>query len=109
MIHDQKLAEILRRSDRSRTESVVGPLGERLTKAMLPPLGGRWTPRRKAEVVAAVHGGLLDVEEASTMYNISIEEFDTWVRGIERAGLRALRVTHAQTYRKILAGDGGPW
>jgi hypothetical protein len=106
MIHDLKLAEFLRRSTKSRVEAVIGPLGERLTRASLPPPDTRWTARRKAEVVAAVHGGLLDVEEAAEWYNISVEEFDTWVRGIERAGLRALRVTHAQTYRKILAGNG---
>lgn len=106
MIHDQKLAEFLQHSNSGRVETVIGPMGERLTMEMLPPSDTRWTPRRKAEVVAAVHGGLLDVEEAAEWYNISIEEFDTWVRGIERAGLRALRVTHAQTYRKILAGNG---
>ncbi|MCW1400946.1 DUF1153 domain-containing protein [Novosphingobium sp. MW5] len=105
MMHDHKLLEALDSNIPVRPASTVGPLGERLTKDMLPPPNTRWTPRRKAEVVAAVHGGLLDVTEACRTYNISLEEFDMWARGIARAGLRALRVTHVQTYRKILASD----
>ena len=105
MIHDLKLAELLLKSNEAPDEFVIGPLGEKLKRSMLPSPDVRWTPRRKAEVVAAVHGGLLDVTEASRIYNISLEEFDTWVRGLERAGLRSLRATHVQTYRKVLAGS----
>ncbi len=103
MMHDRNFLETLKDAMNGRPGSVVGPLGEKLTFDMLPPVNSRWTPRRKAEVVAAVHGGMLDIDEACGLYNISTEEFDIWARGIERAGLRALRVTHAQTYRKLLA------
>jgi hypothetical protein len=44
---------------------VIGPTGIPLTLADLPPANTqRWVIRRKAEVVAAVRGGLLSFEEA---------------------------------------------
>jgi hypothetical protein len=47
-------------------EYVIGIGGRRLTLANLPlPDTKRWVIRRKAEVVAAVGGGLLSLEEAS--------------------------------------------
>ena len=43
---------------------VMGPDGNPLTLDDLPPAGTtRWVIRRKAEVVAAVRGGLLTMEE----------------------------------------------
>ncbi|MEM6584993.1 MAG: DUF1153 domain-containing protein, partial [Pseudomonadota bacterium] len=43
-----------------RPAQVIGPRGEPLTIADLPsPSTKRWDMRRKAEVVAAVNGGLL--------------------------------------------------
>ena len=43
---------------------VIGPDGSPLTLADLPkPSPQRWVVRRKAEVVAAVRGGLLSLEE----------------------------------------------
>ena len=48
-----------------RPAQVIGPLGEPLTLDSLPPPSTtRWVVRRKAEVVAAVNGGLLTVDEA---------------------------------------------
>ena len=35
----------------------------------------RWSPRRKAEVVAAVRGGLLTLDEARIRYTLTEEEF----------------------------------
>ncbi len=55
---------------------------------------------RKATVVAAVGGGLITLEEACARYNLSTEEFLSWRRSIERDGLRALRATRIQDYRK---------
>ena len=44
---------------------VIGPLGEPLTLDSLPPPSTtRWVVRRKAEVVAAVNGGLLTIDDA---------------------------------------------
>lgn len=79
---------------------VVGPLGEKLTLSMMPePSTKRWVARRKAQVVAAVKGGLLTVDEACDRYSITLEEYASWERGIDRYGLAGLRVTRLQDYR----------
>ncbi|WP_294013309.1 DUF1153 domain-containing protein [Sphingomonas sp.] len=79
---------------------VIGPLGELLTRESLPAANTpRWTPRRKAEVVAAVAGKLLTVDEACKRYSLTAEEFFGWRRAIERSGLRGLRVTRSQEHR----------
>lgn len=83
-----------------RPAQVIGPLGESLTIASLPPVGTtRWVVRRKAEVVAAVAGGLLSVDEACARYNLSLEEFTSWQRAIDRSGMPGLRVTRIKHYR----------
>lgn len=82
--------------------SVIGPLGEALTLDSLPPPDTtRWVVRRKAEVVAAVTGGLLTADEACDRYNLSFEEFASWQRAVDRAGMPGLRVTRVQHYRTI--------
>ena len=84
---------------------VIGPTGRPLTLDDLPPVTTkRWVIRRKAEVVAAVRGGLLTLEEACSRYNLSVEEFLSWQRAIERNGLPGLRVTRMQNYREAAAG-----
>lgn len=79
---------------------VIGPTGEPLTLADLPPSNTkRWVIRRKAEVVAAVRGGLITLEDACRRYSLSVEEFLSWQKAIERNGLPGLRVTRVQQYR----------
>jgi hypothetical protein len=88
--------------ERSRPVSVIGPLGQPLTLASLPhPQTRRWIAHRKAELVSAVHGGLLTIEEACERYSIDLEEFVSWQRGVDRLGLRGLWVTRQQKYREI--------
>ena len=83
-----------------RTRYVVGPDGSPLTMADLPPGNTRrWVIRRKAEVVAAVRGGLLSLEEACERYALTVEEFLSWQRSIDRHGLAGLRTTRIQDYR----------
>lgn len=83
-----------------RPASVIGPLGEALTLNTLPPPGtSRWVVRRKAEVVAAVNGGLLDIDEACERYTICLEEFTSWQRAVGRSGIPGLRVTRLKQYR----------
>lgn len=78
----------------------MGPGGAPLTLKDLPPPGTkRWVIRRKAEVVAGVRAGLLTLEEACERYTLSIEEFLSWQKLIDRHGLRGLRVTRLQDYR----------
>ena len=67
----------------------------------MPKPGARWTPRRKAEVVAAVNGGIVTLAEVSLRYGISMEEYAHWARGVDRSGLNGLRVTMTQHYRAL--------
>ena len=85
----------------SRGEAyVIGPTGAPLTKNDLPPPNtGRWVIRRKAEVVAAVRGGLISLEEALERYRLTSEEFLAWQRSIDKHGLAGLRTTRIQQYR----------
>lgn len=90
----------LARGDLHSAESIIGPLGEALTVEKLPPTDApRWTVRRKAEVVAAVEGGLLSLEDACHRYSLSIEEFTSWKRALDRSGMPGLRVRRIQEYR----------
>ena len=83
-----------------RRSQVVGPLGEPLTlKSLPPPDTSHWMIRRKAEVVAAVNGGLLSFDEACDRYRLTVEELASWQRAIERFGMRGLRVTRQQYYK----------
>ncbi len=82
-----------------RPATVVGPLGEPLTLESLPPPETRWVIRRKAEVVAAVQGGLLTFDEACDRYTLTLEELASWERAVERSGMQGLRVTRMQHYR----------
>ncbi len=86
---------------------VIGPDGNRLTIDDLPPADTkRWVPRRKAEVVAAVRGGLLSLDAACARYALSVEEFMSWRRDVERHGIRGLRATRVQQYRdQLMAGE----
>ncbi len=85
---------------RPRVKYVIGPDGSPLTIADLPPEDTkRWVIRRKAEVVAAVRGGLLSLEEACKRYTLTVEEFISWQQSIDRHGLAGLRATRVQQYR----------
>jgi hypothetical protein len=84
-----------------RLKYVIGPDGNPLTIADLPAPGTtRWVVRRKAEVVAAVRGGLLSLDDACSRYMLTVEEFLAWQRSIERHGLAGLRTTRLQRYRQ---------
>lgn len=92
MIENQKI----------RPAKVIGPLGEPLTLDSLPPPDTtRWVVRRKAEVVAAVNGGLLTIDEVCSRYRLSPEEFASWQRAIDRSGMPGLRVTRIQHYKSL--------
>ena len=85
---------------RPRVKYVIGPDGSPLTIADLPPTNTRrWVIRRKAEVVAAVRGGLLSLDEACTRYRLTVEEFLSWQASIDEYCLAGLRTTCIQQYR----------
>lgn len=79
---------------------VIGPTGSPLTVNDLPPPDTlRWVIRRKAEVVAAVRGGLLSLDDACGRYGLTNEEFGAWQAAIDRHGMQGLRTTRIQQYR----------
>jgi hypothetical protein len=80
---------------------VIGPEGEPITFDTLPARSTtRWVARRKAQVVAAVKGGLLSIDEVCDRYALTIEEYASWQRALERSGLAGLRITKLQSYRE---------
>lgn len=85
----------------ARTLSVPGPDGQPITLSDLPPPNvTRWVTRRKAEVVAAVDGGLLTEEAACKRYGLSEEEFAGWLKLYTKHGAKGLRATRVQQYRR---------
>ncbi len=85
----------------SKPNGVIGPTGKPLTVDNLPPAGTkRWVISRKAEVVTAVHNGLIGRDEACERYRLSVEEFLNWQQLVESHGMRGLRVTRTQKYRQ---------
>src|SRR3979490_2622456 len=88
---------------RPRAKYVIGPDGSPLTIADLPAPGTkRWVIRRKAEVVAAVRGGLLSLEEACSRYTLTVEEFLSWQYSIDTHA-PALRPASSFVHRRTPA------
>ena len=81
---------------------MLGPDGSPLTMEDLPTPGTkRWVIRRKAQVIAAVRGGLLSLEEACTRYMLTVDEFLSWQSSIDQHGLAGLRTTRIQQYLQV--------
>jgi transposase-like protein len=51
--------------------------------------GGEWNDRDKADVVARVLNGSLDVQEACAQYGLSVESLRDWVLSFRRSAIRA--------------------
>jgi uncharacterized protein DUF1153 len=87
--------------DGKRPNYVIGPNGDVVTLVDLPVASTtRWVIRRKAEVVLAVHKGMLTLEDACQRYRLTLEEFQSWQTAIEKHGLLALRTTTLQHFRQ---------
>ena len=85
---------------RPRPKYVIGSDGSPLTITDLPAPGTkRWVIRRKAEVIAAVRGGLLSIEEACSRYMLTVDELLSWQSSLDKHGLAGLRTTRIQQYR----------
>jgi len=84
----------------SRAKYVIGPDGSPLTLADLPASNTRrWVIKRKAQVVAAVRGGLLSLDDACSRYRLTMDEYLYWQQSIDSHGLAGLRTTKIQDYR----------
>jgi hypothetical protein len=89
-----------------RLKYFIGVRGDIVTLADLPaPDTMRWVVRKKAEIVLAVHCGLLSFEEACLRYALTGEELASWENAFEQHGLTGLRSTHLQdSRRKVVRG-----
>lgn len=86
----------------TQSESIDHSAGWLLMCERAPsPRTVRWTARRKSEIVDAIEAGLLTIEEACARYLLSTEELEGWQNSLRRSGIRALRITHLQSYRNF--------
>jgi len=86
----------------------LSPNGKIMSPDDLPPAGTkRWVIRRKAEVVTGVRGGLISLSEACQRYRLSVDEFKSWEKLLEKHGLPGLRVTRCKKYRKLSTPKSG--
>ena len=66
----------------------------------LPPANtSRWIASRKAEVVKAVEDGVMTIDDAIERYGLTLEEFCSWQRRMERDGVPGLRIKWLQKDR----------
>ena len=70
------------------------PDGTHISRADLPPPDtARWVARRKAAVVLGVTAGLVTRDWAIETYDLSEEEFDSWIAAVSVRGVGALKAT----------------
>ena len=80
--------------------AVTLPDGSVMSRADLPPASTRrWVVSRKIAVVRGVLYGLLSKDEALDRYQLSDEEFSSWVKAVADHGEDALKATAIQKYR----------
>ena len=77
------------------------PLGRHL---YLPPHNARWTPSRKAHVLAEIRKGRATERQVLQHYpDLSREELKEWFRQYLRNGKKGLRTTKVQAYGHAIA------
>ena len=78
------------RATDQRISHVIGPDGSPMTVFDLPSAKTqRWSLKLKADVIAAVKGGLISVEEATARYQLNQEKLIAWKNEVEEADLLA--------------------
>ena len=91
----------MKNNQRGNAKAVFGPNGNLLTAADLPLLNNqRWVANTKAELLAAVRGGLLTLNEACERYGITTEEYFAWRDAMARFGIAGLHEKNVQTKRR---------
>jgi hypothetical protein len=70
--------------------TIMGTAPDPTIADLPPPDTKRWTMQRKAEVVIAVRGGLISLDEACRRYTLSIEEFLNWQLMVDMHGVAGL-------------------
>ena len=78
------------------------PDGRYLRRGNLPPpTTKRWVALRKATIVKAVRFGLILLEEACNLYDLTQDEYSSWQTAVARHGESALRATALKKYRQF--------
>lgn len=90
-------------TERSAPRDRYNPVNNRLDPDLPQSNLSRWTPRRKAAVVIAIHQRIISVWDACERYDLSAAELAEWERDLDRHGIAGLRVTKIQIYRKMPA------
>lgn len=67
----------------------------------------RWTPVRKAGLVAAIDRGDLTVLQAKLQHGLSDEELVSWRRALDMNGHKGLRATRVQVHPEQRATAAG--
>lgn len=60
----------------------------------------RWDTKRKAQVVDAVRGGRITLEQACEIYAMSVDEFLAWQSLFDRYGAKGLMATRVKEFRE---------
>ena len=88
---------------RPKVSYVRGADGSALSLSDLPSVGSqRWVVRHKANVVSAVRGGLISLEDVFLRYGVTTEEFLVWSIAFDRFGIAGLRSTRSQKYKNTV-------
>ena len=85
--------------------SVIASRGGTITLDSLPKSNTtRWVTSRKSQLIAAIHEGLLTIEEAATRYRLTLDELTEWQAAFDRHGPKGLKATLVQQFRHVRRG-----
>ena len=80
------------------------PDGGYLSRGDLPlPNTKRWVASREAAVMKAVRIGLISLEEACSLYDLTQDEYSSWQTAVARHGESALSATALKKESSILS------
>lgn len=64
-----------------------------VTDDLPAPSGVRWVASRKLALLNSVNRGILTLEDAGSIYGLTVEELVSWQQGLARQGLKGLFAT----------------
>ncbi|MBP9694113.1 MAG: DUF1153 domain-containing protein [Alphaproteobacteria bacterium] len=101
--HNDYPVVVIRNDENSSKQKPLpfNPDGSCLSLKDLPPANTkRWVSSRKAQIVAAINGDLISVDEACKKYALSPEELISWQEALKHQGLAGLKVTKSRNHRR---------
>jgi hypothetical protein len=86
---------------KKKRKVAIGLRGNVIAPYDLPPArGARWTPLRKVDLIAAILGGVITLDEAKARYALTTEELSEWRRGLAAGGVKGLKVSGGRPSEK---------